>query len=72
MLNLEFIRQDYGYGYDMYHSFLQTAPGSVVDNGTFLANYNGALQAISVVPSSFLQDDGSLHSNFTGAQSKDG
>jgi iron complex outermembrane receptor protein len=64
VLNFEFIRQDYGYGYNMYHSYLQTASGTVVDNGTFLANYNGTLQPISVVPSSYLQDAGNLHSNF--------
>ena len=66
VLNFEFIRQDYGYGYNMYHSYLRTASGSVVDNGTFLASYNGTPQAIFVLPSSYLQDDGNLHSNFMG------
>jgi iron complex outermembrane receptor protein len=67
VLNVQYLRQDYAYGYDMYHSFLKTASGNTVDTGTFLANYNGVPEAISVLPSSFLQDDGDRHSHFFSA-----
>jgi len=67
VLNFQYLRQGYGYGYDMYHSFLKTASGTIVDAGTFLADYDGVPQAISVLPSSFLQDDGNQHSDFISA-----
>jgi hypothetical protein len=63
-LNVQYIYQDYAYGYKMYHSYLRDASGDPVDNGTFLASYDGVLQPISVLPSTFLQDDGNQHSHF--------
>jgi len=67
VLNVMFLRQEYSYGYKMYHSYLKDASGNTVDNGTFLASYKGVLQPISVLPSSFLQDDGNQHSYFVSA-----
>ena len=67
ILNIQYIRQDYGYGYNMYQSYLKSASGSIADNGMFLANYNGVPEAIFVLPSSFLQDDGNQHSHFISA-----
>jgi len=67
VLNVEYIRQDYGYGYNMYNSYLKTASGATVDAGTYLANYAGTLQPLSILPSSFIQDDGNQHSHFITA-----
>jgi iron complex outermembrane recepter protein len=67
VLNVEYIRQDFAYGYNMYNSYLKDASGATVDTGTFLANYAGTLQPISILPSSFLQDDGNQHSHFISA-----
>ncbi len=64
VLNVQYLRQNYNYGYKMYNSYLKNASGSIVDSGTFLANYTGVPEAIFVLPSSFLQDDGNQHSHF--------
>jgi iron complex outermembrane receptor protein len=63
-VNFQYIRQDYGYGYNAYVSSLRDPAGNVVDNGTFLFNLGGVLRRLTVTPGSFLQGPGSGYSHF--------
>lgn len=64
VVTFQYLRQDYGYGYTGYVSFLRDASGNTVDNGTFLFNNNGTLSRISVSPRTFLQNFGEQHAHF--------
>ncbi len=65
--SLQYIRQDYGYGYTGYRSYLRDANGNTVDGGAFVFNNRGVLQQLSISPTSFLQGPGEQHSHFFSA-----
>ena len=65
-VSAQYIRQEYAYGYTGYRSDLRDASGNVVDNGTLLfTNSNtGAVQRLTITPTSFLQGPGEQRSHF--------
>jgi iron complex outermembrane recepter protein len=67
LLRIEYLRQSYASGNNMYQSFLRTASGAVADNGTFLASYNGVLEPIFVAPALYIQTPLSEYSHFITA-----
>lgn len=67
LVTFQYLKQDYGFGYTGYLSFLRDAAGNTVDSGSFLFNNNGTLQRLSVAPRTFLQNDGEQHSGFFNA-----
>jgi iron complex outermembrane receptor protein len=72
---LQVQRQQSGYGYDHYESFLKTAEGLPVDSGTASIQWNGAPRRFAVTPGMFVPGDGRteywllsgrLHHQFAG------
>ena len=58
--SFQYIRQDYGYGYDDYRSYLRDAAGNTIDRGLVLFDN----RRLNITPSNFLQGPGFGHSHF--------
>jgi iron complex outermembrane receptor protein len=64
VLSLQYLRTDYEYRYEGYHSYLRDATGATIDSGAVVYDDNGVRRRLSVTPNSFLQGPGEQHSNF--------
>jgi iron complex outermembrane recepter protein len=58
VITLQFVRMDYGYGYDGYHSNLRNAAGQMVDRGTYLFDDGGVIRKLTVTPVTLLPAGG--------------
>lgn len=65
VFSLQYIRQNYGYGYDEYKTFLRNSAGAPVDSGVYFFDDRGTTRRISVTPGSYLQGPGEGVSHFT-------
>ena len=59
----QYMRQEYGYGYEAYHSFLRDANGNPVDNGAVTFMDDGVAHRFSITPKSYISGPGEGTSN---------